>query len=351
MGDLARTLRTRAWLLMLGPLVVGVVAVGITFLISPTFTATTAFLPPQQSQGSMGSALASLGSLAGLGSGGSGVRGSGDQYVALLQSVSVSDRVIDQFKLVDQYAVKFHSDARRELARNVRMAYGKKDGILTVEVDDKSPQRAADMANSYVQELRRLSSTIAVTEAQQRRAFFEQQLESSRDRLAQAQLALQSSGFNPGALKAEPKAAADSYVRLKAEATSAEIRLQTLRSSLTDNAPEVRQQASTLAAIRDQLARFERTNEAAPGPDYISRYRDFKYQETLFDLYARQFELARVDESREGALVQVVDIATPPETKSKPRRGLVGAGAAASAFLVLLAWTFASRNGQSRPNS
>ena len=117
----------------------------------------------------------------------------------------------------------------------------------------------------------------------------------------QAQQALQASGFNPGALKAEPKAAAESFARLRAEATAAEVRLQALRNSLTNDAPEVQQQQAALAALRDQLTRAAQTTDAAGGADYIGRYREFKYQETLFELYARQFELARVDESREGA--------------------------------------------------
>jgi uncharacterized protein involved in exopolysaccharide biosynthesis len=217
------------------------------------------------------------------------------------------------------------------------MAAGKKDGLITVEVDDESPRRAADIANQYVDELRRMTSTLAVTEAQQRRVFFDQQLKQSRERLVQAQLALQASGFNPGALKAEPKAAAEAYARLKAEATAAEVRLQVLRGSLADDTPEVRQQQAGLAALREQLARTAQASDAAGGADYIGKYREFKYQETLFELYARQFELARTDESREGTLIQVVDPATPPEKKSRPKRSVVTLTSALGALLALTA--------------
>ena len=350
LGDMGNALRGRWWWILLVSLLAGVAAYGATHLVAPTFTASTTFLPPQQSQGAAASALASLGSLAGLAAGG-GVRSSGEQYVALMQSANVSDRLIDEFKLMDAYDSKWRIDARKELARNVRISLGKKDGLITVEVDDKSPQRAADVANRYVDELRRMSSLLAVTEAQQRRVFFERQLNDSRDRLVKAQLALQSSGFNPAALKAEPKAAAESYARLRADVTAAELRLQALRNSLTDNAPEVRQQQGTLATLRAQLGRVEQPADASSGPDFIGKYRDFKYQETLFELYARQFELARVDESREGQLIQVVDPATPPETKSKPRRGLTAAAASAVTALLLLAWTLLRQGGRSRARS
>ncbi len=337
-SEMVGVLREHLKLLTIAPLAAGLLALGITTLIAPTFTAVTTFMPPQQSQSGAASALASLGSLAGLAGGAAGISSPGERYVALMQSVSVSDRIVDQFKLMDVYEAKFRVDARKSLATNVRIALGKKDGLITVEVDDKSQQRAADMANRYVDELRRMTGTLAVTEAQQRRAFFERQLQQSRDRLVQAQQALQSSGFNAGALKAEPKAAAEAYARIKAETTAAEMRLQVLSGSMAENTPEVRQQQTILTALRAQLARAEQATDTSAGPDYVGRYREFKYQETLFELYARQFELARADESREGALIQVVDAATPPEKKSKPKRAVTAVATTLIALLALMAF-------------
>jgi uncharacterized protein involved in exopolysaccharide biosynthesis len=321
-------------LLIAGSLAVGVLALGITYLISPTFTARTSFLPPQPPQSSAAAALASLGGLAGLVSG-SGSRSPAEQYVALMQSSTVMDRLVDRFKLMSVYEVDFRADARRVLATQVHFTVGKKDGLITVEVDDKVPQRAADLANAHIDELRRLTSQLALTEAQQRRMFFERHLEGTKDRLTQAQQALQASGFNPGALKAEPRAAAESYARLRAEATAAEVRLQTLRRALAEDTPEVQQQQAMLSALRSQLAKAEQATDTESGPDYVGKYREFKYQETLFELFSRQYEMARVDESREGALIQVVDEASPPERKSRPKRAIVAVSATIVAGLLL----------------
>jgi len=341
LGEIWGVLRAHLKLLIVAPLAAGVLALGITYLIAPTFTATTTFLPPQQAQSGAASALASLGALGGLAGSVAGVSNPGERYIALMQSATVADRLIDRFKLMDVYEAKFRVDARTALAANVRISLGKKDGLITVQVDDKSPQRSADIANTYVDELRRMTGTLAVTEAQQRRAFFERNLQQSRDRLAQAQQALESSGFSPGALKAEPKAAADAYARVKAEATAAELRLGLMRSTLADGTPEIRQQQATLTALREQLARAEHATDISGGPDYVGKYREFKYQETLFDVYARQFELARADESREGALIQVVDAATPPERKSKPKRAIVATAATLAALLAFAAFVLA----------
>ena len=333
--DLALPLLQHWKLLVAGPLLAGIVALGITYLIKPTFTARTMFLPPQQQQSAAASALASLGALSGLAGAAAGIKSPADQYVALMQSTTVADRLIDQFKLMQVYERKYRFEARKELASNVRISLGKKDGLITVEVDDDEPQRAADMANRHVDELRRMTSQLALTEAQQRRVFFESQLKKTRDDLTQAQQQLQASGFNPGALKAEPKAAAEGYARLKAEVTAAEVRLQTLRRNLSETTPEVQQAQTMLGALRAQLGKAEAATDLSGGPDYISKFREFKYQETLFELFARQYELARLDESREGALIQVVDVAKPAERKSKPKRAIIAVATTLATLLLL----------------
>ena len=342
--ELAVPLAEHWKLLTIGPIAAGLLAYGIAFLLPPTYTATTTFLPPQQQQSAASSLLASLGSLAGLAGGAANVRTSADQYVGLMQSTTVADRIVDQFKLMDVYEAKYRVDARRDLASNVHVNVGKKDGLITVEVDDKSPQRAADIANQLVDELRRMTDTIAVSDAQQRRKFFEVQLRQTQEKLVQAQQALQASGFTQGALKAEPRSAAEGYARLKAEVTAAEVRLQTLRGSLSDATPEVQQQQNALTALRSQLTRLEETADTRGAPDYVSKYREFKYQETLFDLFAKQYELARVDESREGALIQVVDPATSPEKKSKPKRAVIALVAALLSLLALAGFVTARQS-------
>lgn len=333
--EIVRLLVQHRRLLLVGPLVAGAIAAAISMILPQTFTARTTFMPPQQQQSAASSALASLGALASL-TGTGAVRTPADQYVALLESETVANRLIEKFTLKEVYDEALSVDARLIFQRRVRITVGRKDGLISVEVDDRSPQRAAEIANAHVDELRRLTSTLAITEAQQRRAFFEAQLAKTRDQLAAAQTALQASGFNQAALQAEPKAAAESYARLRAQATAGEVRLQTLRGALHDTAPEVRQAQATLGALREQLARSEAATSVATGPDYISKYREFKYQETLFELFARQYELARVDESREGPLVQVVDPALPPERRSAPRRTLLVLGSVLSTALLLL---------------
>jgi len=326
LGAMARIWAAR-WRLLAGcALACTVIGVGLTFVIPPRWASHVTFLPPAQQQSTAAAALSSLGALAGV-AGAAGVKSPTEQYISLMRSETVTDRLIDRFDLMKVYDYDLREKTHRKLENRTNIVAGKKDGLLTVEVQDEDPKRAAAMANQYVEELRRLTSTIAVTEAQQRRKFFEQQLQDTKDKLIAAQVALQKTGFDEGALRTQPSASGEAYARMRAELASAQVRYETLRSTLADTAPEVQRQAATVAALRAQIESLERVpEEAAKSPDYVSHFREFKYQETLFDSLARQFELARIDESREGALIQVIDPAHPAERRSFPRRSYFAVG-------------------------
>ena len=338
--DLLQVVVDNLRLLVLGPLACGLAALGISYAIPPTFTAKTQFLPPQQQQSAAASMLASLGALGGLGGAATGLKNPADQYVAFMKSVSVQDALIDRFKLIEKYEAKLKTDARLALTSNLRIASGK-DGLISIEVDDEDPKFAADLANAHVEELRKLLSRLAVTEAQQRRMFFEKQLEQSKDNLAKADLALKSSGINSSVLKSSPASAVEAVARLKAGISVQEVKLGAMRNYLTENSPEFKQALSELGSLKAQLAKAEKEEPADKGAsDYVSRYREFKYQETMFELFAKQFELAKVDESREGAVIQVLDIAEPPERKAKPKKALIAVIATLASGFALLLFVF-----------
>jgi len=352
--DLLQTVAENLKLLILGPLAVGLAALGISFVVPPIFTAKTTFLPPQAQQSTAASLLQGLGALGGLAGAAAGIKSPSDQTVALLQSRAVQDALIDEFKLMERYDEKYREDARKELAKNARIASGKKDGLISIEVDDKDPKVAADLANAHLTHLVRLSSRLALTEAQQRRQFFEMQLQDTKAKLTTAETALRAGGVEPGALKANPVAAVSALAQAQAQIAAQEVRIGAMRGYLAEGAPELRQALTELQALRAQVSKLEQSQApilgaagvaGAPGAagaqgDYVTRYRDYKYYETLFELFAKQYELARVDEAREGNKIQVVDAATPPERKSKPKKALIAVIAALAAGFALLLFVF-----------
>jgi uncharacterized protein involved in exopolysaccharide biosynthesis len=340
--DLLQTIVDNLRLLVLGPLAVGFLALGFSFAIAPTYTATVKFLPPQQQQSSAASMLAGLGALGGLAGGAlGGLKNPADQYLAFMKSNSVQDALIERFNLQARYDQKFKVDTRKELTQNARPVSGK-DGLITLEVDDKDPQFAAVLANAHVDELQKLLAKLAVTEAQQRRAFFEKQLNLVKDKMIAAEQTLRATGISGSTLKSNPTSAVAGVAALKAQVTAQEVKAGAMRGYLAETAPDFKQAMTELANLRAQLAKQEKDEPAAADGqgDYVSKFREFKYQETLFELFAKQFELAKVDESREGAVIQVLDAAQPPEKKAKPQKALVAIIATLAAGFALLLFVF-----------
>jgi uncharacterized protein involved in exopolysaccharide biosynthesis len=209
--------------------------------------------------------------------------------------------------------------------------------LISVEADDKDPKFAADLANAHVEELRNLLGRLAVTEAQHRRMFFEKQLQITNENLAKADIALKSSGINSSVLKSSPSSAVEQVARLKAGISVQEVKLGSMRNYLTESAPEFKHALNELTSLKTQLANAEKEEPASQGAsDYVARYREFKYQETMFELFAKQFELAKVDESREGIVIQVLDAAEPPERKAKPKKAIIVIIATLSSGFALL---------------
>ncbi len=342
--DLLKVVFDNLRLLVLGPLLVGLLALAISFAIPPTFTATTKFLPPQQQQSSASALLSSLGALGGLAGAASGLKSPADQYIAFLKSRSIQDALIERLNLVERYAAELPDDARLALEANIKISSGK-DGLITLEASDKNPMFAAQLANAHLEELGKLLSRLAMTEAQQRRQFFEKQLASAKENLIKAEQALKSSGVNSSALKASPVAAVEGLAKLKAAITAQEIKVASMRGYLTEAAPDFKQAQTELMAMRSQMVHVEKEEPASSGgnsreSDYIAKFRDFKYHETLFELFAKQYEMARVDESREGAAIQVLDIAKPPQRKVKPQKSLIAMMAILASGFALLLFVF-----------
>jgi uncharacterized protein involved in exopolysaccharide biosynthesis len=272
-----------------------------------------------------------------------GIKNPADQFLAYMKSVTVQDALIERFKLQERYEAKTKTDARFALTASVRATSGK-DGLISVEVDDKDPKFAAELANAHVEELGKLLGKLATTEAQQRRLFFEKQLTLAKDKLIQSEIELKATGVSGSVLKSNPASAVAAVAGLQAGVTSQEVKLGAMRGYLAETAPEFKQALNELANLKAQLAKQEKdtpsnSNMSAQG-DYVSKYREFKYNETLFELFAKQFEIAKVDESREGAVIQILDAAQPPERKSKPKKALIAIIATLAAGFALLLFVF-----------
>ena len=318
------------------PLVAAVLAAGLSFLIPNMYLGTVQLLPPQ-SQSSASSMLGQLGALGGLGGGALGLKSSSDTYVGILTSRTVGDKLIQRFGLQSVYGAATMSGARKRLQGASVISSGK-SGMIVIDVLDEDPKRAANLANGYADELLELTKTLAITEASQRRLFFDKQLQQAKQSLADAEVALKTMQEKTGLIQLNGQAEAiiRAAADLKAQIASKEVSLGVMRSFSTAANPDVVRTQQELAGLRSELTKLEtgltrgkgdvmistsRVPEA--GLDYVRKTRDVKYSEAVFEMLAKQFELAKIDEAKESTVVQVLDRAIPSETKSKPNRGLI----------------------------
>ena len=333
-------------------------AVIVSLLMPFRFTATTSILPPQQGS-SAGAALmaqlGSLGSVASLAGGGMGLKNPADQQVALLESRTVEDAMLDRFHLVDLYQKKRRSDARKKLENVVDIKSDAKSGLINISVTDGDPSRAADMANGYVVEFKKFSATLAVTEAAQRRLFFEQQLKQAKDNLAAAEEDLKRTEQKTGVIQldAQARATIQLVADLRAQIAAKEAEITAMRSFATGENPELQIAEQQLAGLQAQEEKMGGSSEGAANAlipkgsipesqiEYVRKLRDVKYYETIFDLMARQYEVAKVDEARQGSEVQVVDRAIVPDRRSSPQRTLIVLGALVLGLFLGIGWVFA----------
>ena len=350
--DILQILAENARLLIIGPLIIGLAALGLSFSSSPIYVASTSIMTPQQ-QGGAAAALAQLGTLAGMAGAAAGLKSPADMYIGLLQSRTIADRMIDRFNMMQAPGVKDREDARKLLKRITQIT-ARRDGQITIEVVTYVPGLSAAVANAYVEELSALTAHLAVTEAQQRRQFYEKEMVKAKDNLVQAEVALGGAGVSENVLKFDPTAMGEGLATLKARVVAKEVQLSSMRGYLTQNSPEFRQAQQELAALRAQLVKLEQVRPTSGNPEYISRYRDFKYYETLFDQIAKQYELAKIDESSEGATIQVVDTAIPPEKKANMSKALVAFLGWMISGIVLLIYVFVRhslKNARQNPES
>ena len=327
-------------------LVVAVLAVVYALLQPPIFTAKTVILPPQQGSSMASMLLGQLGGLAGLAGGAAGIKGPNDLHIGMLKSRTIADVLIKRFDLQTLWEAKTREATRKALEGSTVIASGK-DGFITIEYSDKDPQFAATIANAYVEELDRLNSTLAVTEASRKRLFFERQLKGSRANLDAAENALKQTQERTGLIQLEKQGGAiiEAVANVRAQIAAKEVELAGMGAFATPQNPDYRQIQQVIVGLRAQLAKLEANSAGSDikvptgklpetGLEFLRKTREFKYQETLFELLSKQFEIAKIDEAKDASLIQVVDKALVPEQKSKPKRSLIVILATMMAFFI-----------------
>lgn len=347
--DLLSALGRQRKLIYILPVITTALAVVAAFLVSPKYVSTAVIMPPQQQSSGVSAVLGQLGGLASAAGGIGGLKNPNDLYVGVLQSRTIADTLIGRFKLKERYD-KDTLDETRDKLDKIREVINRKDGLISVSVIDKDPKFAADLANAYVVELAALTQNLAITEASRRRLFFEKQLSEAKETLATAESNMRKMQENTGMLQldAQVKGIIANEAQLQGTIAAKSVQLKGMRSFATANNPDYLRVQEELRGLQEQLDKLQKGQQKEgdvmipsgkipeAGIAYIRSLRDVRYNETIFELLAKQFELAKIDEAKDSSLIQQLDLAVPAEYSAKPKRALIVIGGLVGGFALAI---------------
>lgn len=368
--DVLVVLARRKRFIAFSTLILTVLTAGIVLILPNQYKAEAVLLPPNQNSSVSTALLGQLsntaggGGLAALAGSSLGLKNPNEMFVSLFRSRTVERAMVQRFDLMRRYHAKKDSQAIAAFEKHSTVDLGAKDGLLRITATDKDPNEAAAIANGYVDEFKLLSEHLAISEASQRRVFFEQQLLEAKSNLATAEDALKRTEQSTGVLQIDSQARSliEFAAMLRAQIGAKEMQLQGMRTYATDNNPLVVEVEQELAALRSQLASLAGSGQDSgqglivpkgkvpeAGLEYLRRLRDVKYYETISELIAKQFELAKLDEAKQGATIQVVDRAVTPDSHSSPKRTITVLLAAFAALFLSCTWVvFSNHMGRHR---
>ena len=332
------------------------VALVVSLLLPNYYKAETRILPPQEKGGGLAAQLmGQAGGLIALAGGAAPLKSQGELFLAMIKSRTILDRIVDRFDLLNRYKVRYRQDARKRLLESLTAREDRKSGVLILTVEDRDPKRAADMGNAFVEELKSLAGGLAISEAGQRRMFFEDQLRHTKESLARDEEEIKGFQQRTGVFQidAQARAIIEGIARLRAGIAVKEVEAKVLRSFATAQNPDLQRVEEEIRALRAELEKVETSKGHGFDPlmpsarvpematEYLRKLRQLKYHETLYELLSKQYELAKLEEARDPVVIQVIDRAVPPERKSRPKRALIvllttGMALLLSVFVVLL---------------
>lgn len=339
----------------------GAVAALVALLLPNYYTATTTLMPPQQNRSVAGALLAQLGSFGTSLTSESGIKDPNDVFIVILQSRTVGDALSAKFDLAKVYRKRRPEDVLQALADATQIRT-MKGGVIKISVEDRSPVRAAEIANAYAAEMYKVNGRLAVVEAAQRRAFYEQQLESARSDLLQAAERFKKSEQSTGivALEAQAKGIVEGAGALQQQVAAKEAQVQAMQVYATGQNRNFKLAQAELAALRAQLAKIENHRRdwtldvpasklPAATTEYAAMSREVKYAEAVVETIAKQYQIARIDEAKSAAVIQAIDPAVVPSKKSRPNRLVLILGAMMSGLVIAVAWVLGRDSYRSNP--
>ncbi len=328
------------------------VSVIVSVLLPKKYAASASLLQPEESGGAVSLIASQLPKgLSGLAGGALDMKSQADRWMGILNSRTVFDDIISQFDLKTIYEKETMADTRFQLEQATRFRKSR-EGIISITVEDKNPERAAKLANAFIAALDKINRQIMMTSGGRTRRFIEGRLKEAKTALAKSEEAVKAFQEKNGAVKldAQSEAIIDAMGAVKGKLMAKEVALKTLLSYATPQNPQVTLLKTEVAELKQSLLTLEKGDANMMNPSkglfiptnrlpdlglqYLRLLRDVKIDETLYSLLTEQYEIARIQEAKDSSTVQILDVATVPEKAVKPKKTLIVISATLLAVFV-----------------
>jgi uncharacterized protein involved in exopolysaccharide biosynthesis len=335
-------------------LIITVITTVIALLLPKWYKSTTSVFPAEKADllgglegiSSIAKSFSSAKSLASLGS-----NQEIDRYLAILKSGTVLDAVIRKFDLVHVYDITSYpgENTVKALLSNVEFTI-EEEGNLTITVYDKNPQRAADIANYFVEMLNKTNTELQIQNARGNRQFIEERYKKNLADLAASEDSLKAfqKKYRVIALPEQIEASIKAAAEITGQLTIKEVQANVLRRTQSEDNPSLIAAQIEIDEFRNKLSQMNSgvhsskndVNVFVPfskmpdlGSEFIRRFREVEIQYKILQLITPLYEQAKVEENRQTPSVLILDKAGPAERKAKPKILLY----AISSFVISIA--------------
>ncbi|HXA56991.1 MAG TPA: hypothetical protein VNU84_06105 [Candidatus Acidoferrum sp.] len=327
-----------------------VLSLAIALLWPPLYESSVALMPPDEQNGSGLAALATLAgratgtnALTGLASSLLGAKTTDDLFIGVLRSRTVAGAIVTKFDLHKVYKTKLWIATAKRLATRTKITEDKKSGIITIVVSDRSPQRAAGIAQEYVNQLDWVMAQLNTSSAHRERVFLEGRLQEVTGQLEIAEKDFSAFASRNAALDIpeQGKAMVEAGAELEGQLIAAQTEVQGMKEIYADDNVRVRAMEARVQGLQQQIEKLggtpgqangNITNDALYpsirklpllGVQYADLLRATKVQEAVFEVLTQEYELAKVQEAKEIPSVKVLDAPNIAERKSSPPRRVI----------------------------
>jgi len=324
-------------------LIITLAAIVISLLMDKWYTSTASILPPKKKGGLFGDIAGFSSTIKDLSKTLGKLGATSDEafsYLAIMQSRTASQKVIDKFNLREVY--KIDEDKPIEvvidaLKNNVDFKV-EDEGTVTINASDKNPKRASEMANYYVEILNEISIELSTREAKSNRGFIERRYNQVLVDIKHIEDSLKifSQKFNIYGIEEQTKVAIKSAADLKAQVEAKQIQLDIYKLNQDDTHPLIIQTKLQVSELQKKLTELQSSDEITKsgffipfkkipevGVQYVRLMRDYEIQTRLMEFILPIYEQAKIEEQKEIPVVLVLDKGMPAERKSAPKRAII----------------------------